>query len=255
MKEFLLKLYYLGTHNKETTNYYQKIIRDSEWNSIEPYIKTGTFLDVGCGAGYAMQKAQELGCKSFGIDPDPGGHGVGRIGSGYKVDANVIQGFAEKIGFDDNMFDTVYSSHVLEHVNSETQSLQEMARVMKNDGILIIGMPTNFIIKLGWLAQILFTTHHKIVNILFKPFIKVGKTKLIDIIVPPSHSYSGKTALYDLKYYTVKNWRKIIAAEFDIVETILPAYYPYPEYWQFFKLYKSETKSSSVFFICKKRKL
>jgi SAM-dependent methyltransferase len=253
MKKILLKIYYLGSLSKEEINRNQKIIRDAEWADILPYLKKGNFLDVGCGAGYAMQMAKNEGCTVYGIDPDPGGHGVGREGSGYKVDAKVIQGFAEQIGFDSKMFDTVYSSHVLEHVNSETKSLKEMARVLKDDGTLIIGMPTNHIIKMGWVAQLLFTTHHKIINLLFGKFIKVGKTNFIDIFVPPSHSYEGKTAWYDLSYYTVDNWKKIVSAEFDITETLLPAYYPYPDYFQFFKLYKSKTKSSSVFFVCRKK--
>jgi len=253
MKKFLLKLYYFGSLSKEATNVNQKLIRDTEWADVLPHIKKGNFLDVGCGAGYAMQMAQQAGCTVYGIDPDPGGHGVGRAGSGFAVDAKIIQGFAENIGFDSKMFDTIYSSHVLEHVNSETETLKEISRVMKDDGVLIIGMPTNYIIKLGWYASILFTTHHKIVNLLFGRFINAGKTNFRDLFVPPSHSYSGKTALYDLKYYTIENWKKIVGAEFNIRETLTPAYYPYPEYFQFFKLHKSPTKSSSVFFVCTKK--
>jgi len=253
MKKTLLKIYYFGSLSKEATNKNQKLIRDSEWQAILPYIKVGDFLDVGCGAGYAMEMAAKAGCKVSGIDPDPGGHGVGREGSGFQVNATIIQGFAEKIGFQNKMFDTVYSSHVLEHVNSETQSLKEMCRVLKDDGVLIIGMPTNYIIRLGWISQILFTSHHKIVNLLFGKIIKVGRTNFRDLFIPPSHSFEGKSALYDLKYYKIDNWRKIISEEFEIVETLLPAYYPYPEYRQFFKLHKSPTKSSSVFFVCKKK--
>jgi ubiquinone/menaquinone biosynthesis C-methylase UbiE len=253
MKQLLLKLYYIGSLSKEETNKNQKLIRDVEWSGILPYLIKGNFLDVGCGAGYAMQMAKEAGCEVFGIDPNPGGHGVGRVGSGFNVDAKVIEGYAEKIGFESKMFDTVYSSHVLEHVNSETESLQEMSRVMKDDGVLIIGMPTNHILKWKWLAYALFTTHHKIVNLLFGRFIKVGKTKFRNIFIPESHSIPTKTILYDMKYYTIENWTNIVSREFDIVETILPAYYPFPEYFQFFKLHKSKTKSSSVFFVCKKK--
>jgi ubiquinone/menaquinone biosynthesis C-methylase UbiE len=253
MKQLLLKLYYFGNLSKEETNKNQMLIRDTEWSAIEPYIRKGNFLDVGCGAGYSMKKAQEYGCKSYGIDPNPGGHGVGREGSGFQVNVDIKQGFAEKIDFNSQMFDTVYSSHVLEHVNSEQESLREMSRVLKDDGVLIIGMPTNFIVKWGWIAQTLLMTHQKVVNLLFGRFINTGKTTFREIFIPNSHSHAGKTAWFDLKYYKIENWKKIVSSEFDIVETLLPAYYPYPEFYQFFKLYKSETKGSSVFFICKKK--
>jgi hypothetical protein len=114
-------------------------------------------------------------------------------------------------------------------------------------------MPTNYIIRWGWIAQMLLTTHQKLVNLLLSPFIKTGKTSFRELFIPNSHSHANKTALFDLKYYKIENWKKIVSSEFEVLETLLPAYYPYPEYYQFFKLYKSETKSSSVFFICRKK--
>ena len=51
MKQLLLKLYYFGNLSKEETNKNQMLIRDAEWSAIEPYIRKGNFLDVGCGAG------------------------------------------------------------------------------------------------------------------------------------------------------------------------------------------------------------
>ena len=35
----------------------QEFIRDFEWKSISQNIRPGRFLDVGCGAGYAMKRA------------------------------------------------------------------------------------------------------------------------------------------------------------------------------------------------------
>ena len=45
-----------------------------------------------------------MGCKGYGIDPEPGSHGVGRYEENYTRDANIVQAFAESIPFPDNNF-------------------------------------------------------------------------------------------------------------------------------------------------------
>ena len=45
------------------------------------------------------------------------------------------------IPFQDETFDAVYSSHVLEHVSDEMKTIQEMFRVLKINGFLIIVVP------------------------------------------------------------------------------------------------------------------
>lgn len=256
MKEILLKIYYWSLLSKEKTNENQKRIRDAEWKAIAPYIIHGKFLDVGCGAGYSMERAKtEKGCAVFGIDPDPGAHGVGRTGSNYQVEAGEIKkAFAEDIPFSAAMFNTVYSSHVLEHVNSELQSLKEMNRVLEDDGILIIGMPTASMAFINALSSWVFTTHFKLVNLLLWPFIKTGKTKWWELFVPISHSSSDLTVLYDLKQYRSSRWRKCVEQVFDVKEELHPLLYPCPEFLQWFKPRVSKRFSSSVFFICVKKK-
>ncbi len=257
LKSLLLRLYYLPLLSKDKTDANQRRIRDVEWDAIKKYIpQNAKFLDVGCGAGYAMKKASaELGCQTIGIDPSPGAHGVGRYNESSKEGLNIIQGFSENLPFPDNEFDVVYSSHVLEHVNDEQRSLEEMKRVLKPDGVLIIGMPTAAMAFINLLTEALFTTHHRILNVLLRPFsfITTGKTPLINMLIPPSHSsHRARTIFFDLRYYKVSNWHKIVSGVFSVKETILPAFYPYPQYWQLFKMRKNFKFSSSVFFIAKK---
>ncbi len=256
IKSTLLKIYNYPYLSKEKTNENQKKIRDTEWFAVKPYLKKGKFLDVGCGAGYAMQRAHEdLGCEVYGIDPDPMGHGVGRIGSNFKINTeNIQKAFAEKIPFEDKMFDTVYSSHVLEHVNDELKSLQEMSRVLKDDGVLIIGMPTASMAVINWISNVMFTSHHRFVNFFFSPFITTGKTSFKELFIPKSHSKEGSTLLFDLKMYQVKRWQELVNTVFEVEHVLLPALYPYPEMRQWFKMHKSSKYSSSVFFVCRKQK-
>jgi ubiquinone/menaquinone biosynthesis C-methylase UbiE len=253
IKQKLLRIYNWPLLSKEKTNKNQKIIRDAEWEATESFVIKGDFLDVGCGAGYAMKKAQKMGCAVFGIDPDPGGHGVGREGSNYVIENVIIKkAVAESIPFEDEKFDTVYSSHVLEHVNDEEQCLKEMKRVLKKDGVLIIGMPTSHIAMINLFTNTFLNPHHRFVNYFFSPFIKTGKISFRELFIPQSHSFEHKTVFYDLNKYRISNWKKIIEPYFEIIKTVKPAFYPYPETVQWFKLKKNHRLTSSVFFICKK---
>lgn len=255
MKKLLLKIYYWPCLSQEKIDVNQKRIRDKEWDGVKIYIEeNSTLLDVGCGAGYNLIKAQEeLNCSCFGVDPDPGGHGVGRYDYNENNDLNIQQGFAENIPFEDNKFDVVICSHVLEHVEDKTRTLQEINRVLKDDGTLIIGMPTATMSWINLISQWVFTTHMRFTNFFLSPFINTGKIKFKHIFFPPSHSFEDKTVLYDIKNYKVKSWTQIVASEFDISKTLKPYLYPYPEYLQWFKMYKSSSYSSSVFYICKKK--
>lgn len=253
MKKILLRIYTCTLLSKERANYYQKIARDAEWDAVVNYIRPGKFLDVGAGAGYAMERAQnDCNCDVYGIDPEPGEHGVGRTGSNYLVAAKVSFGVAEDIPFADTSFDIVYSSHVLEHVNNAQKALQEMQRVVTNDGIIIIGVPTATMSLISWFSQILFTSHIRFVNIVFSKFINTENTRWWELFIPASHSKSNKTIIHDIKNYRITKWHKTISQELTIITTLQPCLYPYPQYRQLFTIKKKCGISSSVFFICKK---
>ncbi|MBI1837979.1 MAG: class I SAM-dependent methyltransferase [Flavobacteriia bacterium] len=249
------KIIYFSISSKEQVEKNQQIIRDEEWKWLKKEIpENSKFLDVGCGSGYAMQMADEdLNCECIGIDPDPGAHGVGRYVKSLIKDEIIIKGFAENLPLDNNYFDIVFSSHVLEHVTDEQQSLREMKRVLKDDGILIIGMPTATMALINLFSTVLFTTHIKIYE--FFRFFKLKNLlkNFIKIIRIKSHSYPrAQSIYYDVFHYRISNWEKIISKEFEIVKILEPYLHPYPDYPQWFKSKNSKLGASSVFFICRK---
>jgi ubiquinone/menaquinone biosynthesis C-methylase UbiE len=229
-------------------------VRTVEWNAIKPYLKPGKFLDVGCGSGYAMKLAKEdLGMEAYGIDPNPGAHGVGRNDTLYMDGLQIQQGFSEDIPFPDGSFDVVYSSHVLEHVKDTDKTLQEISRVLKPDGVIIIGMPTATMAFVNAITQYLFTTHQRAVNVFLSGVINVGKGSFKEIFLPPSHSHTGKSVFFDMRYYRVANWEKMLNRYIVVEKRISPLLYPYPEFRQLFRPVKLNNFGSSVFFICRKK--
>jgi len=257
IKKFLLRLYYFPFLSKEKTDANQKKIRDAEWDAVKAFIPAGSeFIDVGCGAGYALRRAvEELKCRGNGIDPQPGEHGVGRYNKENIESLTIVQGVSENIPFADNTFDVVYCSHVLEHVNDEQKALLEMKRILKPGGVFIIGVPTATMACINMVTNLLFTTHMQIINNMLKlfPAAKKGEARFINIFIPESHSTEkATTVIYDLHHYRVSKWKRTVAKVFNIQQILFPALYPYPEMWQLFRIKKYKRISSSVFFICKK---
>jgi hypothetical protein len=141
-------------------------------------------------------------------------------------------------------------------VNDEQKSLTEMKRVLKNEGVLIIGIPTASMTIVKIITRILFVTHIKIYEALAGLFRGNFKKKIKAVFHMGSHNYPrANSVFYDLNHYRVKNWQKTISEQFDISKIIEPCLYPYPDYIQWFKLHKSPLGASSVFFICKKKEI
>jgi ubiquinone/menaquinone biosynthesis C-methylase UbiE len=169
-------------------------------------------------------------------------------------DVSIKRAFAENLPFQNGIFDVVYSSHVLEHVNSESKSLKEMKRVLKDDGTLIIGTPTAAMAILNYFSVVIFTTHIKIYEMFRNLFTENIVKNSIKIFRINSHSFPrAKSIWYDLFHYRISKWKKEIEKDFEVKSIVKPCFYPYPDYPQFFKLHKNHFFSSSVFFICKKK--
>jgi ubiquinone/menaquinone biosynthesis C-methylase UbiE len=61
----------------------------------------------------------------------------------------IIQGDAQKIPFEDNFFDVVYATALIEHLDQPMKMLKETYRVLKPNGILIVTTPNPFFDKIA----------------------------------------------------------------------------------------------------------
>lgn len=95
-----------------------------------------TFLDVGCGEGKTMGKANSLGWETWGVDvadsrEEEAKHENIRFITSTLLGANLPGDY----------FDCIYCDSVLEHVLNPTEYLTEIHRILKKGGVVYIGVP------------------------------------------------------------------------------------------------------------------
>jgi ubiquinone/menaquinone biosynthesis C-methylase UbiE len=132
------------TFDKEAKNYSQtsdgKFCRRVYPAILDALEKTKavSLLDVGCGTGNIL--AQIQGEKAlFGIDLSPQMIEAAKQNLGQK--ATVVVGDAEKLPWNNSMFDTVCCTFSFHHYPNPLNVLKEMQRVLKPGGFLVLADP------------------------------------------------------------------------------------------------------------------
>lgn len=100
-------------------------------------------LDLGCGDGNFAQMAFDKPLAA-GIDPWWGPLKKSEAAGTYQT---LVQGMGDKMPFADGHFASVMSNSVLEHIPDIQPVLQEVNRVLRPGGQLIITMPSHYFTK------------------------------------------------------------------------------------------------------------
>lgn len=100
--------------------------------------ETKTLLDVGCSFGHGTNIFSKKSKKTYGIDPNKE---LIKIAKKNYPKINFQEGTMEKTKFPKEFFDTIIVNDVLEHTPNEINSLNEMYKILKPGGILIITTP------------------------------------------------------------------------------------------------------------------
>lgn len=104
-----------------------------------PLLPEGPVLDLGCGSGKFLMMCKKRNIPVSGIDISP--ERIERLSSeGY----DVVLGFAEHLPYDTGTFRFVNMSEVIEHVQEPDTVMQEVARVMKDDGAAYVSVPNRW---------------------------------------------------------------------------------------------------------------
>lgn len=115
----------------------------TEWQAIREYLPSekGTVLDLGAGRGIAAYAFAKDGWQVTALEPDPsllvGAGAIEQLAAETHVAIDVVQNWGEQLPFTEAQFDVVHARQVLHHANDLTQLCQEIARVLKPNGLFI----------------------------------------------------------------------------------------------------------------------
>jgi ubiquinone/menaquinone biosynthesis C-methylase UbiE len=125
-----------GTVELEHLNRYYFVI-----NQLD--IKGMTVLDIASGEGYGSKILSQYADHVYGVDIST--EAVEYAKEKYQSpNLQFIQGSADKIPLGDNSTDVVVSFETIEHHDKHTEMINEIKRVLKSDGILIISSPDKY---------------------------------------------------------------------------------------------------------------
>ena len=132
---------YLPAFNAAATGYDLTVIRSHFFlflQLITKYYALGKkLLDVGCGAGFFLKAAEEIGWEAEGVEISP-------VASDYAqeiVKVKVLEGKLEDLGLPAEKFDLVVLIETIEHLMNPLETLSEINRILKKEGMLIICTP------------------------------------------------------------------------------------------------------------------
>lgn len=141
-----LKLFYSINYkslfNYRKFNRFNRII-----NEIDHY-SPRNILDVGCGTGGYCIFLKNKGYDIKGVDIDSK-----KLSEGLQFDksCNISYGSATKLPFENEKFDLVLITEVMEHIKEHDKAIKEASRVLNKNGIIIITVPTRKYSK--WLGN------------------------------------------------------------------------------------------------------
>jgi SAM-dependent methyltransferase len=98
-------------------------------------------LDCACGEGYGSALLSDAAAEVVGVDIDAAAiaHAAERYGS--RANLRYEQGDATALEIADARFDVVVCFETLEHVEKQAEMLAGFARVLTDDGILLVSSP------------------------------------------------------------------------------------------------------------------
>ncbi len=107
-------------------------------HDISIHKKNGRLLDIGCGPGFFLEAAHEMGYTDlWGIDPSEYIVGVSR----KKFGKNILQGTIESPELEPESFDILTAFDVFEHIYRPVEFVDRAHELLKEDGILAFTTP------------------------------------------------------------------------------------------------------------------
>jgi 2-polyprenyl-3-methyl-5-hydroxy-6-metoxy-1,4-benzoquinol methylase len=105
---------------------------------IERYVKSGKLLDIGCGRGFFLTNFVGSNVDYFGIEPR---RRISEEAQKRVGENKIFCGTLKEANLPDSHFDIVTMINLIEHLPFPKETLNEVNRIMKNSGLLLIETP------------------------------------------------------------------------------------------------------------------
>lgn len=101
-------------------------------------VDTTKHLDIGCGTGEFLNSCKKKNIECVGIEPSEiaRSKAIKNYNLDVKSDTNLNQ-------FSEERFDSVSMWHVLEHVYDLNKTIENLNRIIRKDGVLIVALPNH----------------------------------------------------------------------------------------------------------------
>lgn len=114
----------------------KKVNLKHKYNLATQGLNVGKMLDIGCGVGDFLHTAEEHGWTCTGVEPSEDAKAIAKT----KTKTNIINSEdMEKIP--DATFDLITMWHVLEHVDDLKWQIEQLHRLTKTKGRIVIAVP------------------------------------------------------------------------------------------------------------------
>lgn len=233
-------------------------VRGSEIKNLLRFIELnnlGKVLDIGCGNGFISYLISSISKEVIATDlysKDARTHTVGldsakrlisKIGS---KNIFLLASSMEYMPFKDETFDTIFSLYTLHYLKDRTLALNELKRVLKKNGIIILVIP-NFIERIYAFFQFYLYLFIKSFRVAREKIFKKGKlifsnsnkktasfslAKLKEnykyFPFPGPHGAYKNSAVEMIRHMPIQWNKEFRKAGFEISRSLTTAFLPYP---------------------------
>jgi len=133
-----------AVYTKYASMWYDLVTKLTGWRSqlsksaLSGLPSSGSILDIGCGTGFLLHNAQELGYSVTGLDPSRGMLDKAVSNYGFIIGKELLFSTADKIPLSDASQDIIICSGSLVHIPELADVVIEIKRVLKKGGWLRI---------------------------------------------------------------------------------------------------------------------
>jgi len=103
---------------------------------FEKYRANNTIIDVGAGDGHFIESAKQAGWKAYATEFDDRAVELCR-----QKGVLVEQGKLDTDNYENDFFDIIFSSEVLEHINNPVEEIRNFNQILRKGGLVFITTP------------------------------------------------------------------------------------------------------------------